>query len=162
VRLAAALSMGLAVAGLLLGCSGGLEGERVEAPVADWSFVENADPVVFATAAGQRFRRVEARPLVHEGDLYLHAQTIFSANDPALDAILAGEPLEMQVDGRIYPLDAQHLTEAADIERVLPTLVRRGMRIEATGIRWDPKPARYPGTQVRQWFFRLRSSASGS
>lgn len=145
---------------LLLGCSGRLEGERVEEPVDDWSFVTEANDVVFATAGGQRFRRLEARPLVHEGDLYLHAQTIFSANDAALDAILAGERLEMRAAGHVYPLKATPLTETADIERVLPTLVRQGMKIEATGIRWDPEPARYPGTQMRQWFFRL-SSAGG-
>ena len=151
---------GLAIAVLLIGCSGALEGERVTQPVDDWSFVTGAGDVALATANGERFRRVEARPFVHEGELYLRAQTIFAANDAALDAILAGEPLEMQVDGRVYPLTATHLTAAADVERVLPTLVRNGMKMEATGIRWEPDSERYPGTQVRQWFFRLRSAGS--
>ncbi len=150
-------TIGLAATALVLACSGPLEGERVEKPTFDWRFVAEAADVTFATADGQRFRRVEVAPLVHDGELYLYGQTIFSANDSALDAVLAGDPLEMQVDGRVYPLAATRLTETADIERVLPTLVRQGMGIEATGIRWDPEPERYPGTQVRQWFFRLRS-----
>jgi len=150
--------VGLGVA-LVLGCSGPLEGERVEGPVRDWRFVAKAPGAVFATASGRRFRGVEVGPFVHEGELYLHAQTIFSANDAALDAVLAGEPLEMQVEGRVYPLEATYLSEATDVERVLPTLVRDGMHIEATGIRWEPESTRYPGTQVRQWFFRLESAA---
>lgn len=65
--------------------------------------------------------------------------------------------MQLGVDGRVYRLAARPLT-TAEIERVLPTLVRENLKVEATRIRWDPQPARYPGAQVHQWFFRLESA----
>lgn len=154
--------IGLVVVLLLVACSERLAGERVEESIEDWSFVHNVADVTFATADGQRFRAVEVGHIVADGELYLHAQTIFRGSDATLDAVLAGAPLEMQVDGRVYPLEATYLTEAADIERVLPILVRDGMRIDATGIRWQPDSPRYPGTQMRQWYFRLESAQAAN
>lgn len=143
---------------LVLACSGALEGELVPDRVEDWSFVAGADDVELATEAGRRFRTVAAGPLVHEGELYLHVSTIFQLDDAALDEVLAGGGVRLATGGRVYPLAARHLTEPVEIERVLPTLVRENLEVEATGIRWDPEPERYPGTQVRQWFFRLESA----
>ena len=59
--------------------------------------------------------------------------------------------------GKLYDLDARQLTTPAEIDRILPGLVRQN-GIEATGVRWDPEPERYPGTQMRQWFLRLESA----
>ncbi len=146
-----------AAVALLLGCSAALEGEVVADPVADWSFVEDAEDVAFATAGGETFTTVVANPIVHEGDLYLSVSTIFTLSDDALDAILAGEGLRMLADGKVYDLSATHLTEPRDIDPILPALVRAN-GIEATGIRWDPKPQRYPGTQIGRWFLRLESA----
>jgi hypothetical protein len=139
-------------------CSGRLEGDRVEVPVSDWSAVASAGEVAFATESGHRFRAVAAEPLVHEGELYLHVTSFLPYGDDALDAVLAGERIEMSADGKLYLLRATRLTETADIDRILPTFVRKSLKIEATGVRFDPKPARYPGTQARQWFFRLESA----
>ena len=141
---------------LLLGCSGALEGEVVNDPVADWSFVANAKDVAFRTAGDESFTTVSANPIVHEGELYLSVSTVLTLGDDALDATLAGEGIRMRADSRIYDLSATHLTEPRDIDPILPILVRaNGM--EATGIRWDPEPERYPGTQMQRWFFRLES-----
>jgi hypothetical protein len=126
-------------------------------PVDDWSFVAEAEDVELTTAGGRRFRTVVAGPLVHDGDLYLHASTIFDLGDAALEEVLAGGGVRLLVDGKIYELAARRLTTAAEIDPVLLTLVRQNLKVEATGIRWDPEPARYPGTQIRQWFFRLES-----
>ena len=139
---------------LLLGCSGGLEGEVVSDPVADWSFVADAQDVAFETAGGENFITVSANPIVHDGDLYLSVSSIFTLGNDAVDATLAGEGIRMRADGKIYDLSATHLTEAREIDPILPTLVRANGR-EAPGIRWDPKPERYPGTQMQRWFFRL-------
>ena len=71
--------------------------------------------------------------------------------------MLAGGLLRLRTAGRVYELTPTRLTTAAEIEVVLPTLVRENLKMAATGIRWDPESARYPGTQIRQWFFRLES-----
>ena len=142
---------------LLVACSGGLEGEVVSEPVTDWSFLADAKGVAFETASGDSFTLVGVSPLIHEGALYLLATTIFSFDDGALDAVLAGEGVRMLAEGRLYDLKATQLTSAADIERLLPTYVRENLQVEATGIRWDPEPERYPGTQNGAWFFRLES-----
>lgn len=144
---------------LLLSCSPGLRGERVAEPVADWSFVSQANDVAFATESGRRFRFVVLGPLVREGRLFLHVATIFPFEDAALEEVLGGAGLRLRADGRLYPLRAKRLTRASEIEPLLETLVRENMKIEATGIRWDPEPERYPGTQMPQWFFRLESEA---
>jgi len=143
---------------LAAACSGALEGEPATAPVADWSFVSGAEDVALATQGGRRFRSVVATPLVHEGDLYLHVSTLFSLDDGALEELLAGGGLVLRAGGRLYDLRAIRLTDAREIERILPTLVREEMNVEASGLRWDPQPARYPGTQLRQWFFRLEGA----
>ena len=142
---------------LLLGCSGGLEGEVVTDPVTDWSFVANTKDVAFTTARGQTFTIMVANPIVHEGKLYLSVSSLLAFGDGALDAILAGEGVRMRADGKVYDLSATRLTEARDVDPILPTLVRAN-GIEATGIRWDPEPERYPGTQMGRWFFRLESA----
>ena len=142
---------------VLLGCSGALEGEVMTDPVVDWSFVANAKDVAFTTAGGQTFTNVVADPIVHEGKLYLGVSSLLTFGDGALDAILAGEGVRMRADGKVYDLLATHLTEAREVDPILPTLIRAN-GIEATGIRWDPEPERYPGTQMGRWFFRLESA----
>lgn len=144
---------------LALGCSSPLEGEVVSEPVADWSSVADAEDVELATASGRRFRMAIARLSVHASALHLHVSTIFSLSDAALDELVESGRLRLRANGRVYDLRATRLTTAAEIDPLLPTLVRGQMKIEATGLRWDPEPARYPGTQLRQWFFRLESSS---
>ena len=51
------------------------------------------------------------------------------------------------------------LGSAAEIDPVLPSLVR-SMAMQAEGLRWDPQTARYPGTQVTQWLFRLEPATA--
>ena len=146
----------------MLACSAPLEGERASEPVTDWSFVADADDVVFATPDGARFRSVQTSPLVHDGNLYLHVSTILSLNDPALDALLEGRGLQMLTGGRLYEFRTRRLETAREIDPLLPDLVRDDLKVEATGIRWDPEPERYPGTQVHQWFFALEPRVPGN
>ncbi len=148
---------GTLVAALLVGCSGALDGEIATEPVSDWSFVSEAKDVAFRTANGKSFTRVLLSPVVHEGRLYLDVMTIFISGDDGLEAVLSGEGVRMRADGTIYELSATHLTDPRDIDPILPTLMRKS-GVEATGVRWDPEPARYPGTQVDRWFFRLESA----
>ena len=147
---------------LALACSAPLEGEVVSQPVADWSFLGEAGDVALATASGRRFRTVQAVPFVHEGALYLRVSTILPTSDAALDELRAGAELRLRAQGHVHPLRAIELTRAAEIDPILPSLVRDTLAIEATGLRWDPDPARYPGTQIRQWFFRLEPAFAGS
>lgn len=154
---AALVRWGGLVFALLLGCSGDLEGELVTDPVTDWSFVANTKDVAFTTARGQPFTIMVANPIVHEGKLYLSVSSLLNFSDGALDAILAGEGVWMRVDGKLYDLSATRLTDARDIDPILPTLIRANGMV-ATGIRWDPEPERYPGTQMGRWFFRLESA----
>jgi hypothetical protein len=147
----------LAVA-LLLACSPPLRGELATQPVSDWSFVREAQDVAFETAGSRRFRTVAAAPVVQGGALHLHVFTFATGEDAALAELLAGGGLRMQAAGRIHELRTTPLTAATEIEAILPALVRDEMKMEATSLRWDPRPARYPGTQLRQWFFRLDSA----
>jgi hypothetical protein len=146
---------GSAALSLALACSGPLEGERATEPVADWALVAGAEDLAFATASGRRFRAVRPATLVHGGALYLHVSTVFPWGDEALDELRRSGRLTLRARGRLHELSATELTTPEAIDPLLPTLVRRGFAIEATGLHWDPSPARYPGTQVRQWFFRL-------
>lgn len=152
MRGAAAALLSTLLAG---GC--GLSGEPVAEPVDDWSFVAEADDVAFRTASGGAFRAVATRAYVQEGRLYLIASTVFGGDDAALAAVLAGEGVRMRAGGRLYDLAARQLTTSAEIDAILPGLVAES-GIEATGVRWDPEPERYPGTQIRQWFLRLESA----
>ena len=138
-------------------CSGPLEGDPVAGPISDWSFVSDAESLTVATESGRRFRSVLTSPFVHEGGLYLHVSTIFTLGDSALEELLAEGSLQLLADGRLYDLRATRLDARQEIDPLLPTLLRENMKVEATGARWDPTPERYPGTQVRQWFFRLES-----
>jgi hypothetical protein len=147
------------VVALLLACSPPLRGELATQPVSDWSFVREAKDVAFETAGGRRFRTVAAAPVVQGGALHLHVFTFATGDDAALAELLAAGGLRMGVAGRIHALRATPLTAAAEIEAILPALVRDEMKMDATGLRWDPRPARYPGTQLRQWFFRLESAS---
>ena len=140
---------------LALACSAPLEGELVSEPVTDWSFLAEAGDVELATASGRRFRTVQAEPFVHAGALHLYVSTIFPWTDAALGELRAGTELRLRVQGRVHPLRATELSRSAEIDPILPSLVRDTMAIEATGLRWDPEPARYPGTQIRRWLFRL-------
>jgi hypothetical protein len=140
---------------LALACSAPLEGELASEPPDEWSFLAGAGDVELATASGRRFRTAQAKPFVHRGAPFLHVSTILPRSDAALDELRGGAELRLRAEGRVHPLRAVELTSAAEIDPLLPSLVRDQLSIEATGLRWDPHPARYPGTQVRQWFFRL-------
>jgi hypothetical protein len=146
---------------LAAGCSAPLEGGLVAEQVSDWSFLSGAEGLTFATPSGQRFRSVLTSHLVHDGGLYLHVSTIFSLADGALDELLAGGELQLLADGRLYDLRATRLEGPEMIDPILPTLLGENLKVETTGARWDPTPERYPGTQIRQWFFRLESAGGG-
>jgi hypothetical protein len=152
IRRAAVLALALA----LPACGGRLEGERASEPVRDWSFVAQADDVAFETSRGRRFRWVQPAAHAHEGALYLYVSTVLNRRDAALEEVLAGGELRMRAGGRLYDLRAVRLTEPAQIDPILPSLLSERMEIEAVGAHLAPSPARYPGTQLRQWFFRLQ------
>lgn len=147
-RLAAAL---LLVAGLA--CGSGLAGAPGGA-VDDWSFVRDARNVTFAAGDGTPIRLALAHPMVVKGRLYLHAMTLLDVADPALRAILREGRVQMAVRGRVWRGRAVPLTRAAEIDPLLPELLRLS-HVQGTAPHWNPQPARYPGTQLRQWFFRL-------
>ncbi len=142
---------------LALACGSPLEGELVSEPVRDWSFARGAEDVAFETPGGARFQRVLAETYVHDGTLYLLVSTIFSAEDAALNETLAGGRVRARIAGKLYDLRATRLERAEDIDPFLPSLLRETMGMESQGARWDPLPDRYPGTQMRRWFFRLES-----
>ena len=62
--------------------------------------------------------------------------------------------MRVAVDGRVWTGRAVPLTSAGEIEPLLPELLRLN-HVQARAPRWDPEPARYPGTQIQQWFFRV-------
>jgi hypothetical protein len=156
VRRATALAL---AGGLLLGCGPSLEGQPERGPVRDWSFVTGADDVVFETPGGRSFRWVTAAPLVVEGRLHLVVSTVFGWEDPALAEVLADGRLRMRAAGRLYELRVRELRGPAEIDPLLPTLVRERLHMHATGLRLERDSQRYPGTQIRRWFLRAESDA---
>lgn len=133
----------------------GVSGDLVREPVDDWSFMAETEGVRFETAGGAGFG-MGAGPIVLDGSLYLQVSTIFEQDVEGVGALEAGDTVRMQVGDDVYPLVATPLTTAADVQHLVPVLLRRS-GIDATGARWDPDPERYPGTQIRQWFYRLES-----
>lgn len=147
----------LCASALALGCGGALDGEPVRIPVDDWSFVTDAEDVAFATPSGRRFLRVVVDPFVHDGDLFLHVFTFLGSGGAAVEELLATRRVRMQAAGSLYELEATPLTDPADIDPILPSLLRQTLQIEATGAHWDPDTERYPGTQLTQWILALGS-----
>jgi hypothetical protein len=160
MRRAAAFRLGAALAAALAvgACRAPLEGEVAAEPVPDWSFVRDAGEVAFATRSGRAFRMVRAVPFVVDGALHLYVSSIFAAEDPALLELLEDPLLRVGVGGRIHETRAVRLAAPEEITPVLPALLRDAMRVEAVAPRYEPSPPRYPGTQIRQWFFRLESA----
>lgn len=87
---------------------------------------------------------------------WLGLSTAPGGPDDALDAVRSGALVRVAVDGQISDLSATELGPDA-IQEILPSLLHKRMRVEAEGARWDPAPARYPGTQIGQRFFALEA-----
>lgn len=137
----------------LAGC--GVSGDPVTGPVGDLTFVAEAEDVAFATGSGKSLRGVRVRPFVADGALHLWISTLFELGSGAADALAAEGELQIATGGKLYRARAVRLETPEAIGAVLPVLLREGFDAEAAHVRWDPAPERYPGTQLRQWFFRV-------
>jgi hypothetical protein len=164
---------------LALACAGPLEGEMATEAVEDWSFLAQADDLELATAGGRRFRAVQAGPLVHEGELYLHASTIFSLGDAALEELLAGGGVRARAaaraaqDGRAelghrvrvlgddldleVRRDGARLVHEAAVERAQQVVAHDERRDRAAGCEDEEQP----GAQREQQATADRAQAEG-
>jgi hypothetical protein len=138
----------------ILGCGHPIEGALDPGPLPAAEAVLAAPDLAFGAADGERpgFLLVEA--FAHEGRLYLRAGTILAGEVAWIDRIARESSLRVLANGRVYAARAVPLTTAAEIDPLLPEVVSR-MRIDATGLRYVPDSERYPGTQLRQWYFRV-------
>jgi hypothetical protein len=155
--IACKLVLALALAGCELGPFGGtaLRGERVAEPVRDWSFAEPRYFVEIQTHAGSLLPSARTWFVVHEGTLWLYTMSTGGLEPPWLGRLRDEDPgVTIGVDGRLHEGVARLVTEPAELEPLLPRVLAKYHMVEVDGARFA-RSERFPGTQIRHWFFRV-------
>jgi hypothetical protein len=141
-----------------LGCGHRIEGALEPGPLPPAAEVVAAPDLAFAAADGERPRFLLVEAFAHDGGLYLRAGTIFAGEVPWVERIARESSLRVLVNGKVFAARAIPLETAAEIDPLLPEVVSR-LRIDASGLHYVPDSERYPGTQLRQWYFRVEPAA---
>lgn len=131
---------------------GWLRGELADEPVEDWSFIPGQQHYLdVESRAG--WLPYSARPwfMVHEGELYLLLPNLFG---DALERRIREDPnLRVRVEGRIHPVRATRVEDAANLSTLLAPFLRRQMAVEIGGeVRRVPS-----GLDAEVWIYRLES-----
>jgi hypothetical protein len=135
---------------------GRLDGELVAERIDDWSFAANHDRIEIETRSGSFLRSASTWFFVHEGTLYLYAASPVEFG--WIRRLREEDPnLMLRLDGKLYPVRAEALVEPGQIEPLLPAMLSKYYAMEVVHIRWVGPTRRFPGTQLRQWFFRIES-----
>ena len=66
--------------------------------------------------------------------------------------------MTIRVDGRLHEGLARLVTDPAQLEPLLPRVLAKYHMVEVDGARFAASP-RFPGTQIRHWFFRVEPPA---
>jgi hypothetical protein len=138
-----------------LACGHAIEGALDPGPLPDPGALLDAPDLAFATADGERPGFLLIEPFVHEGRLYLRAGTILAGEVPWVDRLAHEGSLRVLANGKVFGARAVQLTTPDEIDPLLPTVVSKLLRMDATGLHFLPASDRYPGTQLRQWYFRV-------
>ena len=149
---------GLLAATCNLGPLGGtaLHGEFVREPMRDWSLVATEYTLDIQTQAPALLPSARTWFVVHEGTLWLYAMAPRPLEPSWIRRLRDVDPgVRIRVGEKLYLAQARLVEDPAAIEPLLPTLLRKYHMIETARARFIPAPDRYPGTQLRQWFFRV-------
>jgi hypothetical protein len=127
---AATARIGLALVGaVLLACEpigpiagGRLSGEPVSGPVDDWSFADPEPTIQIETRPGDP-HSVTVWCVAHEGRLYVPSR--HPERKRWVKNVLEDPRVRVRVDGRLYEGVAVRVTDAAEIEGVVPALLRK-------------------------------------
>lgn len=150
-------------AGCNLGPLGGsrLSGERVREPVRDWSFAANQYVLEIETRASALLPSARTWFVVHDGTLWLYAMAPRSFVYPWVRRLRQIDPgVSIRVDGKLYAGRATLVTEAAAIEPLLPSVLRKYHMVDVTRARFASPQTQ--GTQLRHWFFRVDPDVAGT
>lgn len=161
-RAAAGLAAAALAAPLLTGCEVGplggtpLRGKPAAESVRDWSFLEPRYTIEIETRAPSLLPSAQARFVVQDGVLWLYAMATAEFEFPwvvRLRDVDAG--VTIGVDGTLYPARAVLVRDAEALEPLLPAVLRKYHMVETSRARFVQSPERFPGTQIRHWFFRV-------
>jgi hypothetical protein len=153
--------VGLALAGCELGPLGGtaLRGEPVAEPVRDWSFAEPRYFVEIQTRARALLPSARTWFVVHDGVLWLYTMSTGGLEPPWLARVRDRDAgVTIRVDGRLHEGRARLVTDPAQLEPLLPRVLAKYHMVEVDRARFAASP-RFPGTQIRHWFFRVEPPA---
>jgi hypothetical protein len=161
-RAAAALAVAALAAPLLAGCDLGplggtpLRGEPATGSLSDWSFLEPRYTIEIETHAPSLLPSAQVRFVVQDGVLWLYAMATADLEFPWVHRLRDVDPgVTIGVDGRLYPARAVLVRDAGELEPLLPAVLRKYHMVETSRARFVASPKRFPGTQIRHWFFRV-------
>jgi hypothetical protein len=150
--LAAALALTLAACGERVG-------EPSDAPLPDGERLAQAEDLAFATAAGEGPGFLSPTPFAHAGALHFVVSAL-PGTDASWVERMSG-PIRVHADGVVYRARAVPLEGAEQIDPVLPDLLTGVQRMHVGAPHWvGTSSERYPGTQLRQRFFRVEADPS--
>ncbi|HEY8153049.1 MAG TPA: hypothetical protein VII72_02860 [Myxococcota bacterium] len=158
-RARAACALGwLLLAGCEIGPLGGtpLRGEPAAESVRDWSFLEPRYTIEIETHASSLLPSAQARFVVQDGVLWLYAMATADLEFPwvrRLRDVDAG--VTILVDGRLHSARAVLVRDPDALAPLLPSVLRKYHFVETSRARFVASPERFPGTQIRHWFFRV-------
>ena len=122
----------------------------------DWSFLEPRYAIEIETHAASLLPSAQARFVVQDGVLWLYAMATADFEYPWVRRLRDVDPgVTIGVDGKLYPGRA--------VWSATRTRSRRCSRRCCASTTWSrPRgrassrvPERFPGTQIRHWFFRV-------
>ena len=147
---------------LLAGCDFGplggtsLRGEPAAESVRDWSFLEPRYAIEIETHAWAWLPSAQARFVVQDGVLWLYAMATADLEYPWVLRLRDVDPgVTIAVDGKLHQGRAVLIRDPDTLAPLLPAVLRKYHMVETAHARFVPSPARFPGTQIRHWFFRV-------
>lgn len=138
---------------------GRLSGELVTEPVSDFSFASSEYGVQVEALSSTFFPSANVRCLVVEGTLYLFTESVFEFG--WLRALRRDPRARIRIREELYEVRAVPLTHPADIDPLLPDLLRKYFGMKVSGARYVGSSPRFPGTQVDMNFFRIEPARGG-
>jgi hypothetical protein len=161
LALALGAVLALAIAGCELGPLGGtaLRGERVAEPVRDWSFAEPGYVLEIQTHARALLPSASTWFVVQDGALWLYAMSTGDLEPPWLARLREDPGVTIRVDGRLHEGRARLVTDPAALEPLLPRVLAKYHMVQVDDARFAAPSGRFPGTQIRHWFFRVEAPA---
>jgi hypothetical protein len=126
---------------------GALRGELAPQPVDDWSFARRWHYVDVESRVGLLPYSRSCWYAVHEGAFYLLLPRLFG--EGLQERIEQNPRLRIRLDGRVYPVQAEPVTDPSRIGPLLAPMLRRQSAIEIAGeVREIPASQRLVEAQV--------------